>query len=55
MLRLGGEFRLGEALLHLALLHLGGSESSKIQALGSPRNRFLHIGRDLRLGERSYA
>ena len=55
MLRLGGEVRLGEALLHLALLHLGGSESSEIQALGSPRNRFLRLGKDLRLSEHSYA
>ena len=39
MICLGGEVRLGEALLLL-----GGSESSETQALGSPRRGFLHLG-----------
>ena len=43
MLRLGGEVR------------LGGSKSSKTQALGSPRRGFLRLDRVLRLGRRSYA
>ena len=50
MLCLGGEVRLGEALLCL-----GRSESLKTQASGSHRRGFLYLVRDLRLGELSYA
>ena len=50
MLRLGGEVCLGEALLRL-----GESEILTTQASGSPRRGILHLGRDLRLGERSCA
>ena len=50
MLRLGGEVRLGKALLRLCR-----SESSKTQALGSPKRGFLSQGGDLCLRERSYA
>ena len=50
MLCLGGEVRLGKALLRL-----GGSESSETRASGSSRHGFLRIcGGDLRLSERSY-
>ena len=53
---------LGEAMLRLsvevhlveALQRLGGLESSKTQALGSPRRGFLRLDGDLRIGERSY-
>ena len=50
MLCLGGEVRLGKALLRLS-----GLESSETRALGSPKRGFLRLGGDLRLGERSYA
>ena len=50
MLRLSGEVHLAKALQRL-----GGLESSKIQALGSPRRGFLCLDGDLHLGERSYA
>ena len=54
MLHLGGEVRLGEALLRLgeallrlgeALLRLSGLEISETQASGSPRRGFLHLGK----------
>ena len=44
MLRLGGEVRLGEALLRL-----GGSKSSETQASGSHRRGFLCLGIERRI------
>ena len=50
MLCLGGEVRLGEALLRL-----GGPESVETLGSGSPRCRDLRLGRVPRLDVNSYA
>ena len=50
MLRLGGEVRLGGALLCL-----GGPESAEIWASGSPRHSDLCLGGASRQGVHSYA
>ena len=56
MLRLGGEVYLGgEVRLGEALLHLGGPESLANLGLSSPRRRYLRLGKAPRLGVHSYA
>ena len=63
MLRLGGEVRLGEALLRLggevrlgeALLCLGGPESAETLGSSSPRHSDLRIGGTPSQGVHSYA
>ena len=50
MLCLSEKVHLGEELLRL-----GGLESSKTQASGSPKLGFLRLGGDLRLRQRFYA